>query len=319
MNKPLPRSLQRQLAEAEALQAQIARKPEMLQVDTEVPLDPIPEPEAPAQTPDPTPKKLATSQDDPAKWEQRYRSLQGEFNKLVPDLQRQVADLNAKLEEHQRQAKAQRQPREKLVTEKDVEEFGSDMLDVIERQARQIAQEREDALIARLEQVEAELSQARRQLGDVATTAAATIEEKFWAKLEKLVPDWSEINQSRAWLNWLDQEDELTGNRRQDVLNDHHKRLDAERVAAVFRAFKGTVTVQAKDTDPDDSLEAQVAPARAVAAPSPSTTKPKGRVFTGAEVARFFDPRTRKLYTPEQYQTLEAEINQAISEGRVTP
>lgn len=318
MSKPLPRQLQRQLAEAEELQAQISRKPETLQVSpVELEAEPVPE----AEPTKPEPVKPATPpKDDPAKWEQRYRSLQGEFNKLVPDLQQQVAALKADLEETQRQAKAQRAEPQKLTTDKDVEEFGADMMDVIERKAREIAQERESALLDRLDAVENELRNAKQQLGDVATTTAATIEDRFWARLESLVPDWKEVNTNQDFLNWLEGEDDLTGIRRQDLLTEHGKKFNADRVAAVFRAYKGQAPVAPQtQTDPDDSLEGQVSPSRTTAAPRPNTQRPQGRVFTGSEIQRFYDPRSRKLYTPEQYQALEVEINRAISEGRVVP
>lgn len=304
----LPKSIRRQLEEANRIQAGLIAQAE--------PESPAPEPAQVEPEPAPAPKpKVGDEDPNSPTWQQRYRTLQGEFNAKVPQLQAALKEQTAKNQElEQRLTQLENaKPVEKLTTEKDEEEFGADMLDLIDRKAREIVQIREQQLVDTIRRLEARLEQTQGTLTQVAESNAASAQERMVAKLTQLVPDWAQVNESSDFLEWLGEPDPFTGIVRQQVLDDAAKANDPERIANVFRTFAGSRPAQPQT----DSLQNQVAPARnANVSPSPVSTA--GRIISQDEIAKFYDDAYRKnLYSAAKRAELEAEINKAIAENRV--
>lgn len=312
MNKPLPRAIQRQLEEAEELQRQLSGQS----------APPVEEPQAqtveatPEPAPQPEPPKPV--EDDAAKWQQRYRTLQGEFNSKVPKLQEQVKDLTAKLETTLARLEAVKVEPPKLITEKDAEEFGADMLDLIDRKVRQELDAIRAPLLDKIEQLEQELSKASQAVGDVSQMQVDAATERFFGRLGQLVPNYADVNVDPNWLAWLAEEDPVSGMPRQEALDAAAKNLNADRVAAIFKAYSREAAAAQPAQPANDTLSRQVAPARNAAAVQ-SQSQPQGRVYSGAEVQAAFDHRMRSRMTPQDYKALIDDVNLAISQGRVVP
>jgi len=64
-------------------------------------------------------------------------------------------------------------------------------------------------------------------------------EEEYFNALEEAVPDIWTINKDPKWLEWLGQEDPLTGKTRQQLIEEAQNNLDANRVANFFKTFSG--------------------------------------------------------------------------------
>src|SRR6476620_10523834 len=112
---------------------------------------------------------------------------------------------------------------QQFLTEKDVQDYGSDLVDFAQRAAVHAVgphienlQNQNYALRDRLAQ------EARRNLDQ---------------RVAALLPDYAERDQDPRWHDWLRQRDNLSGRVRQELLNDAIASTDAHRVVAFFRTF----------------------------------------------------------------------------------
>ena len=263
---------------------------------------------------------------------QKYKTLQGMYNAEVPRLHsqnkemqqklQQMENLLASLSEQQKEAQSQPVEAEKLVTEKDVEEYG-DSIDMM----RKVTREELGSVANRIAQLENFIQQIQSdvvpQVQAVAQKQASSSEQMFWSDLTNQVPDWREINDDKNFQSWLLEIDPLTGISRQAYLEDAQRALDARRVATFFRTWSennGTPNVarsESRAKDPTPELEKQIAPGRSKnsSAPAPS----KGKTYTPKDIEKFFaDVRQGKYKGREaERDKLERDIFAAQRENRI--
>lgn len=315
----LPKQVQQQLEEVERLEAMAqGQDPD---ASPESPQDPPPAEPAPAEETAPPAQPAAETppeapQDD--KWEQRYRSLQGTFRAdqersraEIAALTRQVETLTAQLADREQPA---RKPGKTLVTDKDVEDFGPELLDVIRRQAEVVAEER-------LVEVNAENARLREQLMSVTDRQGLSDRQVFFGQLASLVPDYEDVNLDQGFIDWLAETDPLSGLPRQAYLNDAFEKMDARRTATLFNSYKQSVAPPEIPTPAPparNGLERHVAPTTArsttVVPPAAQT-----RIWTTAEVDRFYRDCTSGKYNGRDAERaqIETEIDAAMMSGRV--
>lgn len=316
----LPRSIQAQVEQAEATLAAYAA-PVEAQSAAPVPIEVVASPPA-EQTPAPVVPQVAPP---PApteeNWEHKFRSLQGLFNKNVPELQGQVKTLTQRLEQALGALEAQRAapqepkaPAPATVDPKDVENFGADLVDMVNRIA-----ERRFGSVA--QQVEAKISELQQMLGTVeqrlegtSQTVAVTAEQGFFDNLTKQVPDWETINANPAFLAWLADSDPVYGVPRQRALDSAREQLDVARIVSVFRAFSPATTSAPPARNPVDR---QVSP-KAGASSAPQTAAPKTG-FSQKQVTDFYNDLARGKFRGREAEAaaIEQSVNLAIAEGRV--
>lgn len=313
----LPPSVQRQLDEATALEAQLyGPAPTPTVVNTDVP--------QPAETPQPAPAEPApveqpAPQPEEETFRQRYNVLQHKYNAEVPRLHAQlreaVANITQLTAEVQRlqQATAQ-QPTSVPQDEEDAERFGEDLMAAIDRRATALAQQ---MLQSRDGEITQYIRSLEAKLENVGERVVQTDQERFYAALAQRVPQWESINGNQAWLAWLSEVDPVYGQPRQAALDAAANALDANRVAAIFNAFNELtgkpVAAKAKETA-RKQLERQIAPQPASASvPSQAA----GEHWTQADYERAYDPRIHRQVGPEQAAQMMAEADKALAEGRV--
>lgn len=313
----LPKAVQQQVEAAEALLA-ASNQPQSQDAQTEAATPPTAPQTEPTTAKAPEPAQPQQSQDDA--WERRYRTLQGLFNSEVPKLQQQNKDLSAKLQDAiarmdklaQQPAQAP-QPQSLEADPKDVDDFGSDLVEMVQRQTQRAI----TSIAAKVDSVvasfEARLKVVEQQLKGTTQTVAYTAEEVFFNKLAAVVPDWEQINSSDAFLQWLADVDPVYGQPRQAALTAAQSNLDVARVAAVFNAFKGA---QPKTSKAQDALAKQVSPKTAASvAPTPT----EKTIVTQAQIQAFYKDVATGKYRGRDAEVaqFEAVINEAIAEGRV--
>lgn len=319
----LPRAIQAQIEQANAL-LDAANKP----AEPAPPTDQAPAPEpVPADNAAPEPPKEssppvaneppANPQPQPDVWEHKYKTLQGLFNREVPTLQQQVKDLKTQLETavaklNEAAEKKPSEPEKPVADPRDVENFGSDLVEMVQRVTTNMvgrAASEYQALAARLEQRVTQLEQA---LQGTSQTVAMTAEQSFFDRLTKLVPDWEQTNANEAFLGWLAEVDPILGQPRQVALNAAQQSLNAERAAAVFRAFAATQPAAPKSNPVDKQVSPKGA---ATAAPAPQ----QPLVLTQQQVVDFYNAKRRGEYRGNEAEAkrIEDMINLAIAEGRV--
>ena len=313
----LPPSVQRQLDEATALEAQLyGPAPTPTVVNTDAP--------QPAETPQPAPAEPApveqpAPQPEEETFRQRYNVLQHKYNAEVPRLHAQlreaVANITQLTAEVQRLQQATAlQPTSVPQDEEDTERFGEDLMAAIDRRATALAQQ---MLQSRDGEITQYIRSLEAKLENVGERVVQTDQERFYAALAQRVPQWESINGNQAWLAWLSEVDPVYGQPRQAALDAAANALDANRVAAIFNAFNGLtskpIDAKAKETA-RKQLERQIAPQPASAsAPSQAA----GEHWTQADYERAYDPRIHRQVGPEKAAQMMAEADKALAEGRV--
>ena len=280
----------------------------------------------PQDTPPPQPqKKQRPREDDAAIWRQRYSSLQGMFNGQTQQLQ-QLQTRLAELEARQNKTEEAPQPATRRVTEKDVESFGQDLIDVIRRQSQDEIDATVGHYLREIDQLKQELTEARSQLGNVSQTQAQTAKERFFADLKRDVPNWEQLQQTEECQEWLGTEVPGTDFTWDDALKDAASKGSAKKASEIFRQFLQAYPAldQSRQTAARQRAASEVArqmtPARSNAAPAPAAPGQK-RMYTSAE----FEADTLKVIRLskqgkfDEAGRIEAELNAAMAEGRVRP
>lgn len=319
----MPRQARQQLAAAELIERQLSEAPAATNV---VPIEqaaamttPTGQNEvqqqvtAPAVTP---PVPQAPVED----FEQKYRTLEGKYRAEVPRLQQQLQatarerdDVGNRLTQLETELRQMRdKPQAQTLDPKDVESFGADLVEMVRRQANT---EIERAVQTHLAGLTDRLGRLEQSLTGVTQATVNNAEVTFRTNLKQLVPDFETINVSPKFLEWLGEEDPVYGEPRQAALDRAANRMDVNRTAAVFLAFKQSLPAQAPA--PANDLQSQIAPSRTGASVVPSQASQP--MVSQNSITQFYRDQTRGLYRGREAeaQRIEAEINRAIAEGRV--
>jgi hypothetical protein len=245
-----------------------------------------------------------------AQLDQAHKVLQGKYAAEVPRLSRRVRELEGENEQLRTRTApppapaAQMTPEELLATipEADRNEFGERLMLTMARVSRANAHE---AATAAVQPVAESVQQSNR--------------ERFYSQLTARVPDWRTLNADQdGFLTWLGETDELSGRTYQDMLNTAYSAGDVEKCAKFFDKYKGTHSQPpAPPPAPPParpSLNEQVVP-RPAGGP-PASQK---RTYRQSEVDTIVTNITKKRYSTAEATRLEKEIDDAYSEGRVTP
>ena len=254
----------------------------------------------------------------PDEWESRYKSLQGIFNKTVPELQQQVkalqTDLSTAVDRLNRASEKQERPPEpvRVTDPRDVENFGADLVDMVSRVAAAAIAQATRTFDARAAEFGSEIATLKKAIEGASQQVAVSAEQSFFDRVTKLVPNWEIVNTDRGFIAWLNEVDPVYGVPRQAALQRAQDSLNADHAAAVFAAYLGPQTAP-KGPDP---LDKQVSPkGAATVAPTPT----EKQVLTQAQITKFYDDLRRGLYRGNEAEAarIEQVINTALSEGRV--
>lgn len=228
-------------------------------------------------------------------------------------LRSQARDAVAAVEELKQQLAAKgAQPQSQAQDPKDVEAFGADLVEMVRRQASAEIQEavrtHVSGIVSRLEKLEATLEVTGQNV-------AVTAEQQFFESLTRRVPDWRTVNADQRFLQWLGEADGVYGVPRQVALDNAVGRANVEHAAAIFEAFKKTVTPAPA---PANALNEQVQPARSGSA-APAVEAPQAQTVSSADITKFYNDVRRGVYRGREaeLEQIEAQINMAIAEGRV--
>lgn len=334
-NSPaLPRQLQKQLADTAALYAEgnpaAVVVPDPAITIVEAPAGTMP---AAAAAPAAVAVPVSPGVEGGDSWEQRYNSLKGRFDQSNKDKQALgdrlanmelvVARLQASGANPPAETPAQTQQR--LISEEEEADYGTDMLDVVGRRAQELISPELAALAARLQKMES-------RVDGVATVTAKSALDNLYDKLGTAVPNWQEINVDAGFKSWVEAEDEYSGERRMDLLNKAFTRHDADRVIKFFKGYTeatGTPTAQQQvpgapplATNGDGSgqrttLLDLAAPGRARSAPDPLS--PEKPMYTSADITKFYADARKGKYNGREadFKAIEADIFVAQREGRI--
>lgn len=245
------------------------------------------------------------------KSEQRYRSLDG----MIRSRDKQINQLHELLAAMQQQGGAPRSApagedepaAEVLVNAEDEKAFGSDLVDMARRAAREEGQR---VLAA----VQRELAELKQVVTTVSSTTADVAKDKFHAQLDKAAPDWRTLDTDPAFIDWLQ-----ASMARQRVFGEGVQTKDVEAVAYLFNEFakmQKPAVVQAPVKDARaQQLERQVAPGKSRTTGTPVVTDGAKKTWTRSEIASAY--ANKKQYAADEFARMERDIAAAQREGRV--
>jgi hypothetical protein len=313
----LPKQVEQQLKEIEEMEKALTVEPEG-QPETQEPVEPTVE----AQPTEPVePVAVETKVEDD--WAQKYRTLKGHFDAEVPRLHQQNKELVNQLQQLQEHVRAlsekpqqQQTQDERLVTDKDEEAFGADLIDVQRRIAKEVMRDLVAPMKKELEARDSRIAQLETMLtktsGDVTTLT-------FEQRLERAIPDFTTINTDPKWVAWLDEADPYTNLPRRNYAEYVYSQGDVEKLKQIVEFYKtasGQSNVNAERQQRQTELNRQVQPTRTASASS----VPQGqKLYTESDAARLFH-KVRELNLKGKYDEasqLEAELSAAYVEGRV--
>lgn len=143
------------------------------------------------------------------------------------------------------------------------------------------------------------------------------------SELRKRVPGFDEINTAQEFVDWLSQDDPVSGLNRTVIVQDAYQKLDVERLVRLINMFlqeTGFVPPSLKKAQRNEAVSEHVAPST-VADSSDLTTANVNdlakKVWTQAEYIRVFDPRFVKEVGEERAAQLQAIADAAVAEGRI--
>lgn len=294
------------------------------------------------------PPKTAVNQDytDPAnaadiqtdQWAGRYNSMRGRYVQATTtngQLQEQLGEMGEELIRTQQAlavARGQQHPSDpvqpqrpqtrKLLTEEDVKAYGPELIDFVQRAAR-------EGIAPDLQNV----SQALQQTNQRVTRTAAN---SLYAELDDAVPEWRTLNNDPEFKSWAALRDVYSGMVRGKLMNGAFQAADAPRVAAFFKGYLAERKATGHDDNPvlHDTTQQATTPPRVAAVQldtlaAPGRAKPASGadagtaaekpVYTRAQIARFYSDVRRGAYAGNDAEKnrLEQSIFLAQNEGRV--
>lgn len=271
--------------------------------------------------PGPNEPPVSAQNEELDKLDQRYRTLQGMYNKDTGALRDRVKHLEGLLgnllPNGQPPAQPAKKEKPKLINDKDVAEFGADTIDMVRRAADEQLSEANEQINELREQIR-QMQKLAPAIEQVAHRQAVSAEQKFWTDLSGALPNWKEINSNSGFQSWLLEQDPMTGITRQAYLEDAQQNLDALRVSNIFKqwpGFDGNVPVR---NDKRAQLESQIAPGKAKTSAPPA--QPTNRQITYAFIKQFYADVTKGVYKgrDDERKKIEADIFAAQSENRIT-
>jgi hypothetical protein len=331
----LPKGIRAQLDQAQAIRAQLDQE----QLPVEEPnqgaaaeSDESDVPERVEATPA-QPVEQKEAQPDATLWEQRYKSYKGHADAELARMQQAMREaqqaqqqLAQQVEAMQAQlASTKEQPKEAVpeITREDIDNFGEDMVQFVDRAVRKGVHDAQQLWVAERESLVRYVRDLESSLQGVNQTVAKTAQERFYESLAHQVPDWEAVNADQGFLDWLGETDPLSGATRQALLTQAAKAGDVARTANFFNTYKAstgasTATSGGTRAQQRSELERQVAPAKSgSSARTAPATSAESRIWTQADIAHFYDQKWRGKVSAEDATRTEQEIHQAVISGRV--
>lgn len=303
-------------------------------------------------------QQLPQSQQNQVYTEQQFRSMQGRWEReqqnnqallrRLNEMQELVATMNVGPQGNgQNQPQYQvgqgdvrfNQPQQRLVTDKERQEYGEDLVDVMGRRAR-------EAVDPELAGLRNEISRLNQQMNGMNITRQNEKRGNVYDELKKEVPDWDQINENPEFLRWLDGFAPYTGATKKSLLKSAMDRNQSDLVIDFFKDFKAELAASgpAQDrgppsgngaesswsgnasysgsntaTTPAVDLMQYAAPGRA--RPGQTQTPPEKPMISRAEIKQLYDMKKLGKFAgrEQEFQRFENLVFEAQREGRITP
>src|SRR5262252_8093242 len=275
---------------------------------SDMPTDiPVEQAAEPASVELPNPLGLDLKQLDPndASWQKRFLDMQGRYSasqKTIGEMQEQMTQLGDELLQLRRPSPQQRPQApaqsQQYLTDRDVQNYGTDLIDFTQRAAIQAVQPRLQYLQGENEDLRQQLAREARMRLDMLVEAA--------------IPNYREIDSNPRWHQWLRLPDPYSGRIRQELMNDAIAAASATRVLSFFKGF--LAEDQALGHSQPEPASQPAAPPREPAVPLASLAAPgRARPAGGGDTSL---PSDKPFYTRAQIKQNYREHQQGRWVGR---
>lgn len=267
----------------------------------------------------------------PKDWEQEWRSLKGQYDRVNGLLTQARQDndalrgIIASMEARGPATPEQTQNAVELqfgqLSEQDKADYGEDFFQKIK-----------EYISPAFEALQRENRDLKQQLGGVQKVTAQSAEERLHAAIAAQVPDWMEINHEPEFAEWLQNHAPYTRQPKQALLLNAYKQGDASTVAQFFKDYltdKGRVA-PAQEQAPEprrgggpqgNGLEKFAAPGRprSQSTGQASERAPAKQSYSSADISGFYTDVANGKYRgrEEEQKRIEQDIFRAQSEGRI--
>jgi hypothetical protein len=212
------------------------------------------------------------------------------------------------------------QDHKNVITDDDVREFGTDIIDLTRRVA--------------LGTLGPEIENLRAENARLTQRVQSTGKRELFATLDNAVPKWRAINEDVRFINWLRLPNIYTGRVRQQMLNEAVAGADAPKAIALFRDFINEVNATGQQApsvqheqpapapaprEPALALDTLAAPGRARPASGDSQVPSEKPVYSRAQIAQFYRDKNRGIYAGREAEVVafENDLGLAQREGRI--
>ena len=237
--------------------------------------------------------------------DQRWRSLDGQLRAKDAQIDR-LTELVGKMTTEPAQPQA---PQGVQIS--DADDFGTEMVDFVQRLAASAAQDAVGRLAPTIEGLTNEVEVVSKH---TAKSQAVTFE----GLLDKLSPSWSQLDTDQGFHDWLNQSP--TRNR---LFLEGAQTQDAALVSDFFNMYAATLDVastqvQANENKRANELEKQVSPGKSRSTATASTASPREQKnWTRSEIASAYSEYSKGNIPADEWGPLEKAIAAAQAEGRV--
>jgi hypothetical protein len=327
----LPKAVKEQIARAAEIAALVYPADPAVAAEPAAAVEPAAaaEPAAPVE---PSPEE---------KFDHRYRVLQGKYNAEVPRLQSQLRDATGVIDELRQRVNntesllaamssvpaAPATPSTSSgITEEERDQFGPDLIDVIERVAAHKLKPEIAAAVAPLSE---SVARVTKTAGQQAHAQAVSKRQALLSALSEAVPNWEQQNEDPEFLTWLSENDAYAGVARGKLLREAFNLHDTRRVIAFFKGFQTehavvtptSVTPAKQPLESQRSLDEYVAPGTPKTGTIGTPNESGKRVWTRNDISAFYAKKngfvTKGKPIPKEMVAAEKDLIAAQGEGRI--
>ncbi len=247
-------------------------------------------------------------------FEEKYRVLQGKYDKEVPRLHNELKELKEKIFERIGDLSKKPEVEEAPITDAKLEafkeEYGEDLINYLDSY---FESKMKPAIEA---QTKESIDPVQQKVASLEDSQIETAKTEFASFLDENVNgNWREAGEDPKFIAFLETEDPSGFNTYGELLDKFNNSWDEKRMAKVFNAYYGEKTEVVPERKPSPDKDAIVAPSRKTQAQAP---KDDGKIMWTPESIKQFerDDRSGK-YNAEESQKLWDDLLAAPSENRI--
>lgn len=238
----------------------------------------------------------------------RWQSLQGMVNKKDSEIE-QMRLLLAQLSQKAEQPAAPAN----LVTSKDEDDFGADMVDMNRRVAAEVFNNMIKSVNARLDKME-------QSIAGVSNATSKIAGESFDDALTRQVPNWEAVDKDPAFIAWLNEVDGFSGRTKLELLQAAYSSGNLKSTVAIFKAFEGVkqpVSAPVEPAAPASNVAKFVAPGKSKSSASPAVQTTQPKTWSTADISKLYEDKRNRRITEEEFVKQESDLFAAQREGRI--